>query len=58
VSRTYHHLAQRANNRRYEVWSKRCKLVSMWAFNALMKRITRRYERRQAKTQIRNEVTP
>jgi len=40
------------------VWSKRCKLVSMWAFNALMKRITRRYERRQAKEQIRNEAIP
>lgn len=57
MSRTYHHRAQRTNNRRYEVWSKRCRLVSMWAFNAL-KKITRRYERRQAKEQIRTEVTP
>jgi hypothetical protein len=57
VSRTYHHRAQRTNNRRYEVWSRRCKLVSMWAFNEVMKRITRRYERRQAKEQIRHEVT-
>lgn len=49
MSRTWHHRHQRKNNLRFEVWSKRCKQVSMWAFNALMKRITHRFERREAK---------
>lgn len=52
MSRTYHHRHQRRNNTRWEVWSKRCRQVSMWAYNALMKRITHRYERRAAKREI------
>ena len=56
MSRTYHHRGQRRANRLYEVWSKRCKQVSMWNFNALMKRITHRFERRVSKAIVVEQV--
>lgn len=55
MTRTNHHRHQRDNNRRWEVWSKRCRKVSMWAYSALMKRITHRYERRQSKQITREQ---
>lgn len=52
MSRTYHHHAQRYIRSRYEVWSKRCRLVSMWTYSRFMKRVSKRWERRDAKRQV------
>lgn len=57
MSRTYHHHAQKHIKRRFEVWSKRCRLVAMWSYSALMKRITHRYERREGKRAVAAQMT-
>ena len=35
--------------KRYEIWSRRCRRVSMWTKGWYAKLVTRRYERRVAK---------
>ena len=57
MARTFHHHAQQHIRSRFEVWSKRCRKVSMWTFNAFMKRVTHRHERREGKRIIAEQIT-
>ena len=56
MTRTYHHHAQKYLHSVYEVWSKRCRKVSMWSYTAFMKRVTHRFERREGKRIIAEQL--
>lgn len=55
MTRTHHHHAKKHIRQRLEIWSRRCKQVSMDTYSAWAKRITHRFERRQAKVEIQHQ---
>lgn len=56
MTRTHHHRGQRNARKMYEVWSRRCRKVSMWSFSRFMKRETHRFERREGRAEATRQL--